>query len=301
MKSSITQLLILVLSAGALTACGDFSHRFSAYDANSDYNNRRTSQSAAAGDGFEVFKTGLYKFVTDKGCAQCHGDVVNPKFANSDPQTAYDAASQLVDFDSPATSRLVRYAGNSHCGVIACSDAANSGIVEQLLIEWATAEKAVVQPVDPTQPVKNSFQTESKSVPGNLPSLMANPVVMRFALSKLQPQMSSVSSAILEIEIQMANATHYRISRPKIVGNSAAISLDSLHVFVKSASDSGLGLEDTNQGSLWVNSPVTLQPTSLPGNLPTGPLTVGILHNNAIQLPALSSSDQLTIVIDSLK
>ncbi len=71
-----------------------------------------------------AFQGSFYTFATAM-CAGCHNEKPNegvlvpqnPLFACSNVEYAYVAAKPFVDFSSPASSRLVEYAGNNHCGI----------------------------------------------------------------------------------------------------------------------------------------------------------------------------------------
>lgn len=70
------------------------------------------------------FQTSFYPLAVEM-CAGCHNEKPNlgvlvpqnPLFACSNPTFAYTAAKPFVDFKTPASSLLVQFAGNNHCGI----------------------------------------------------------------------------------------------------------------------------------------------------------------------------------------
>lgn len=264
--------------------------------------------STASVEGLEGFKTTFYAFTKSQNCVKCHGSVVSPYFASPDVNVAYDFASKLVDFDNPTASVIATYAGNSHCGDTPCSDPANTPVVKELLTAWAAAENqsaADGDDGDGTEPPPAAgppkYITAAVAVPANITGLNVAPKVMRFQLSQMTSVPASLNRAVLEIEIQTANANTYRINRIKIGGNTAAVSIRRIHVYVKTAGASGLGVEDLNQGNLW-NSVVATAPVfALPANLPAGPLAATPLSTTALFVEKLSATDVITIGIEEIQ
>lgn len=253
--------------------------------------------------GFLEFQNGLYAFVKAQNCVKCHGAAVNPMFAAPDARAAYQNAKTRVDFSATGSSKFIPYAGNNHCGDVACSNPANSATVRTLLEEWADAETddGDADP-NPVQPGANQFVTAGVNVPANLPTLMAaTPAVIRFQLAQLNPAVPALAGAVLELEIQKSNPTTYRINRPKIVGNTAPVQIDGIHVFVKPSGMAGLGVEDTNQGDLWADIAVTAQIAPRPAVLPSTPLTATPLQTQAIFIPIQSATDVITVVLDNVR
>lgn len=260
--------------------------------------------------GLEAFRTGLYAFAAPStSCGLCHASVQVPLFASPDLATAYAAASPLVDFANPTNSLFIVYAGNNHCGVASvCGPGAGSAaIVQQDLLQWASAEAPPSGGGSPPT-AQATFLTASMPIPAmaTLPTLMTGkPALLRFALSDLKPAVASLATAVLELEIVAPNPTEYRLTNPKVGGNTAAIQLTGLHVFVKPASVAGPGSEDMNQGDTWVGIVVDIPASTLPSPLPTTPLTVAPLDTRAIAVGAYTSSnvlnDTITVGIDGLQ
>ena len=274
-----------ILMAGALVACGTAQSNI-------------TMGNSTASAGFEQFKTGFYQFTQTQNCAMCHGHFQVPLFAVADPAAAYQAAIGLLNKTDPANSLFASYAGNNHCGQTICSDAAVVPTVKMYMQQWAAAENGGGTSV-PTGP---KYLTGEVAVPANLPSLMsATPAVMRFNLSTLNPTFAAFSGAVLEIEIQRSNATTYRLNNVKVAGNSAAVMVTGIHVYVKAAGTAGKGTEDTAQGAGWISVSATAPVFALPNPLPTGPLGATPLSTTSINVNQSSTSDVLTIGIDNLQ
>jgi mono/diheme cytochrome c family protein len=98
--------------------------------------------------GFQAFKGSFYLFATNN-CAQCHGALQTPQFAIANAESAYANAKaqplnpgdlRLADFNSPADSLLVLYAGNRHCQLANCTGTTQSSAALAALIVWANAE-----------------------------------------------------------------------------------------------------------------------------------------------------------------
>lgn len=250
-----------------------------------------------------AFRAGFYAFATKPGsCVVCHATVKGPFFAAPDLTTAYGEAKPLVDFNNPDASEFVTYAGNNHCGMSLCSGAANEASVRAMLANWATSELAVnTVPGGVPGSLTPKYLTAPLAVPATLPPLTtATPAVMRFPLNQLSPAIASLSNAVLEIEIQQLSMGTYRINRAKIMGNSAAVSITGLHVYVKATGSAGLGVEDKGQSVIWAAVQATAPVSTLPGNLPVGPLNATPLVTDAIAVQAQSTADLITIGIQDI-
>lgn len=269
----------------SIAACDGESHK--------DFGSHGLSSASLGGE--QAFKSTFYAFTQTQNCKMCHATLVSPFFASADLDVAYGFATQLVDFSKPAESVFVKYAGNSHCGSSPCADSANSEVVKKLLIQWAQAEGGGGGAGGP------AFLTSTLAVPADLPSIMAaRPALMRFPLSALSKPVASLSNAILEIEIQKANLTNYRVNRIKIAGNTAAVLIKGVHVYVKPAGSGGLGVEDQNQGDLWNELEATAPVFALPRNLPSTPLTATPLSTQALGIQIQSGADAITIGIEEI-
>jgi len=271
------------------------------YDQTNAHSFDESTGGGASEKGFKEFEKGFYAFVKAQNCVKCHGAVVNPMFAAADARAAYANAKTRVDFGAPQNSKFIAYVGNGHCGDVACSNAANSSVMQGHLQAWATAELDTADPVDPQDPGVNKFVTAAVNLPANIPTLAsANPALIRFQLSQLAPNVPALANAILEIEVHMANPTTYRMNRPKIVGNSAPVSLDGIHIFIKPAAMAGLGIEDPN-GAAWSVIAVTAAIAQRPATLPTTPLAATPLRTNAIFMGMQSAADAVTVVLDNVR
>lgn len=287
-------LFILVVG---LTGCAQAGQ--SAHTGSSDAGG--TSVNAA---GLEAFKTGVYAYANSQGCVKCHGTVVTPKFASPNLNEAYAAAKSSVDFNALDTSALVVYAGNSHCGDQACSNPANVAAIKALVSQWVTAETAPTNNNGggtTTPPAQAKFVTGSMALPATIPTIMVtNPAVVRFPLSALNPPVSSLTNAILEVEVQMSNATTYRFRRPKIVGNSAAVNVKGVHLYIRPAELTGIGNEDVNQTLIWNMINVTAAVFAKPATLPATPLGATPLSTSSVFYSKIGVGDVIAIGFDDL-
>jgi hypothetical protein len=286
LKGIVLSVVGMGLTIG-ITACDGESHK--------EFSSGGFSSASLSGE--QAFKSTLYAFTQTQNCKMCHATLVSPFFASADLNVAYGFATQLVDFSNPTESVFVKYAGNSHCGASPCSDLANSEVVKNLLIQWAQAEGGTSGGAGGP-----SYLTSTIAVPANLPSITATrPAVMRFPLSALSKPVASLNKAILEIEIQKANLTNYRVNRIKIAGNTAAVRIKGVHVYVKPAGSAGLGVEDQNQGDLWNDLDATAPVFALPANLPATPLTATPLSTEALGIQIQSGADAVTIGIEEIQ
>jgi hypothetical protein len=81
-------------------------------------------QPAPQASAVAAFQSSFYAFAVSS-CSGCHNEKPNegvlvpqnPLFACSNVTFAYVAAKPFVDFQTPANSPLVKYAGNNHCGI----------------------------------------------------------------------------------------------------------------------------------------------------------------------------------------
>lgn len=291
----------LIIAIGILpltwNACSKFG---TSPDAASMLLGSQDNNQQAPTSGSEAFKTGFYSFVNTQGCVQCHAANVHPTFASPDFATAYAAArgplngstAPLIDFNNPDASIFIVYAGNGHCNATPCSDPNVRPTVKTLLQTWALAEGGSIAPTGP-----NIYATASMPIPASLPILTAgNPVVIRFDLSKLQPAVPALSGAVFEVSIQKANPTEYRLINPRLAGNTQAVTVKGIHVYVRAASGTGLGVEDQSQGAAWTGVNTQLMPSTVPA---TGALTGTPLSSVPLFTPTQSEPDVLTIGFDS--
>ena len=276
------------------------------------------ASASATGPGIDSFEKGFWSFARKQGCVKCHGDIVHPMFASSDLQKAYQEAKgfrigstteRLIEFDEPTAAVFIVYAGNAHCGDTPCSDPGVRPEVTAALEAWALAEttqssSAQTPPAGGgSTPVSlANYYTESLALPATIPAATsANPAVLRFPLKNLKPDLAALKDAILEIEIQMINPTTYRVLKPKVAGNSAPVTFEGIHVYVKQASGGGIGNEDGDQGELWVDASGTAAVFALPRTMPTTPLRATPIVPGAILIEKLSASDALTVGFEDVR
>lgn len=266
-----------------------------------------SSQGGGSAAGLAAFQNGYYTFTKSRGCTACHGTTQSPLFDVGDVNAAYNAARIFVDFKNPTGSLLITYAGNSHCAAALCSDPSVSTSVQALIVDWANAENASSSGGNngggggtSTGTVK--YVTAATALPKTIPTLMssATPALLRIPLSSLNPPVASLSKAILEVEVTLINPTWYRFSKPKIAGNTAAVSVSGLHLYVRGPLvTTGLGTEDPNQGDTW-NSilNVTAAIFALPATLPTTALGATPITTNSVYDPIVTTT--LTTTPDSV-
>lgn len=286
--------MILVLSYG-LMAC-DAIHDHASNVASS-------SEAPITADQVQAFQSTVYAFGTAQGCVNCHANRVSPAWMNSDTTMAYGLARNLVDFNNPTASLFATYVANNHCGNAICSDPANIPVMQQALTSWAQAEIILAGGGAPvtrgTTLAKPTYATETLAIPSSLPLITSTGVaVLRFDLSKLTPKVAKLQGAILEISIRSYNTSNseYKVFNPRLVGTTVPVTLNGLHVYVRAATGTGLGVEDVNQGDLWSALNVTASPVALPLPLPTGPITAAPqLTAISLGIQAQSAADVLTI------
>lgn len=300
-----------------LTACGA-SHVSSPKQTGSSSNNV-----ASSGAGYEAFKTSFYAFAQSQNCVKCHGSLVTPKFANSDPAQAYQQArgneigssTPLIDFNNPNSSVFAVYAGNGHCNDTPCSNPANTATVQSLLATWAAAEKAgggsTTTGGGTGSAVTPKYLTANLSLPATIANYDAATnasTPLRFNLNQAMPADlgAKYANAILEVEVRYTgpSQTHYRFNRMKIYGNNAAGTIVGLHLYIKGASDAGMGNEDLQQTMLWNSigkpTPVAVPVAARPGTLPATPVNVTPFSTTGLILPKIGAGDVITIGIEIL-
>ncbi|MGZ3721721.1 MAG: hypothetical protein ACXVA9_02245, partial [Bdellovibrionales bacterium] len=111
----------------------------------------------------------------------------------------------------------------------------------------------------------------------------------------------ALSKAILEVELNLYSAGEYKVSRAKIMGNTGAVTLHGIHVFVRPSTQTGIGMEDPNQGMGWVNVTGVALTSTLPATLPTTPLLATPIVTSAIGVVVHSPADVMTIGIDTIQ
>lgn len=295
-------LAVLVLAA-VFSACNPhIEPRFFAQGSNGNLN----------AEQILAYQTTFYAFAKSQGCVKCHESSVSPHFASKNINEAYRSARgfrngsttvKLIDFDTPVTSIFIDYAGNSHCSDTPCSDPDIRPVVQGALEMWAASELAVGRGGSAIPAKVPKFFTASLRVPASIPTIFVNtPAVMRFALSELKPKVPALEGAILEIEIQMVNETSYRLSKPKIAGNSASVAFTDLSVFIKTTDDPLThGHEDISQALNWHAVDATAAIFALPAPLPATPLAAVPLAGLPIYFQTSTKADYFTIGFGDIK
>lgn len=281
----------------SISACGP-SHN------GSQGNSTQASTAYASPESLQAFESTVYEFGRTQGCVRCHGQSVNPLWMNDTVRTAYSFARPFIDFRNPTTSLLATYTGNNHCNDPVCAVAANVLIMQDLLLQWSTVELSqsgsTGGPTGSGQTLATpSFVTATLPIPSSLPLITSGQAaVIRFDLGALNPLVANLTGAILEVSVQSYNSanTTYKIFNPRIYGNSSAITVTSIHAYVRPAAGSGLGTEDTNQGTAWDSVNATAAAIALPTTLPVGPMTgVMPLANTSLGIAVQSNADVITL------
>ncbi len=255
-------------------------------------------KSESLGDGsrgYVEFKNGLYAWAQQKNCTACHGSTIKPYFVNPDTTLAYNEAKAagIVDFNNYASSVVISHSGNGHCNVATCTSATNPDELRPLVQAWAKAESSSNPATLP------KLLTATLPLPATIPTTMvANPAILRFQLSGLG--IPSLANAFIEVEVQMITPDFYRISRPKIAGNSAAVTVTGLHVFIKGPNDGGIGTADA-EGMIWDDLNATADIFARPANLPATRIAANPLSRRSIQTPKKSMVDRMTLAFDDIK
>lgn len=254
--------------------------------------NSYSSIEAVSDTALAAFQNTVYSFGHSKACVKCHGASVNPMWLNSDVRMAYSFARPFLDVANPSASTFATYVSNRHCNDAACSDPANVAPMQDALFQWAEVELSeaggsLPGSATPTTLANPPFVTQPVAIPANLPVITTNQsVVMRFDLSQLAPNVPALNGAFLEINIQAYNSalTTYKLSNPRIVGNTAPVSYAGLHVYIRAATGTGLGQEFINGGCRWSPLMGSVQVAS------TSPLTP-----LSLAIPVQSVADVITI------
>lgn len=256
----------------------------------------------------QAFKNGYYAFSQSQGCVTCHASVVSPMFSSSNLTAAYTAAKSKVDFASVGSSVLISYVGNAHCSDSACSNPALAGTVQGYLESWAAAEASApsgggggggVGVVTPAVPPKHL--TAAVALPATIPSINQAAVPVRFLLNAMAPAFPALNNAVAELEVQRLGPGQYRVTRFKIAGASAPVRITGVHVYVRAAAATGIGVEDVYQGNLWKNDVLNVAVIARPNPLPATPMNVAVLETLALIMPAQSSADVLTIGFENIE
>jgi hypothetical protein len=235
--------------------------------------------------GAQAFVSGLYAFASPTtSCGECHGASQVPLFASTKVGFAYRSARLLVNFNDPDNSPFVAYATNNHCGLasVCGPDSGNGAVIADALSQWATAE------LSSGSGSSAKYLTASITIPNiaDLPTFRdGSPTVLQLPLSGLQPAVPSLSGAVLQLELVAPNPTEYRFSNPKIGGNTAAVTITGIHLFVKPAAADGVGSEDLTQGDTWDSDVVTIPAGSLSDAAP--------FDDRALNVGAYTTSDEL--------
>jgi hypothetical protein len=114
----------------------------------------------------------------------------------------------------------------------------------------------------------------------------------------MSPQNSLTNGGYFELQIQYLTPTMYRITSPKLAVTNATV-VSGVHVMLANASIPAPGMEyplAMDWSSIAVNQPAT----TIPNPLPKTSLNVTALTTDDMELPVLSTNDQLVIGFDQL-
>ena len=250
----------------------------------------------------QSFETTVYAFGQTQGCVKCHSANVNPQWMNPTVATAYSFAKPLLNINDPGSSIFATFVANNHCSDPICADPNNIPVMQDLLAQWATVEQsqsANNTPVTAGLPLSSPpFVTASVAIPAGLPTIAGTPAVVRFNLSNMTPAIAALNGATLELSIALYNSlgTTYKIFNPRLVGSTAQVTLNGMHVYIRPASGSGLGTEDVDQGLSWSQLSMIAPVIAAPSPLPTGPMTtISPLTSLSIGAAVQSAADVITV------
>lgn len=306
--------LILCL---VIMGCGSANHSDPTISTSNGSNGAHGSVSGA---GFQAFESGFYQFAKSQNCVKCHATLISPKFGSSDPAQAYAEARPLLVVGNPANSPFATYAGNGHCSDTPCSNPANTATLAPMIAAWAAAESSSGGgnnggnngggTVVPAKYVSASV---------TLPATIANydaaanaSTPLRFQLSQLNPAtgLAKLATAIVEVEVRYTgpSQTHYRFTRMKVYATNQAgqnLNITGMHLYIRSASETGMGVEDLQQTGPWNNIG---KPTALvapiqarPATLPATPVNVTVFSTQSVIYPKLGAGDVVTIGFENLQ
>jgi mono/diheme cytochrome c family protein len=287
-------------------------------DATLAFYQKKALATTSATTGIGAFTDTFYNFARTN-CASCHGATQAPTFAVSDVNAAYGTlkGTGFVSFANVSSSMIVTYAGNGHCGLPGCNG--NAAVAAEQVQAWADVENAVaagsgtgsgtgtgggaVGGTTVTGGAKaGATITTSLNLPATLPTGTTY-VPMRWQLSSVTPANALVAGAVFELEVQKLSATTYRVRNPKIAGLKSPVRVTGIHVFVKAATDTGIGVEDLGAGSVWENDVVSVPVTTLPGTLPATPLSITTfvpMDSFSMVIGVRSNQDAFTVSFDTL-
>lgn len=294
---ALQKMIVATMVMPSLMAC-DASHLAGNVTENSSVQTVSVSPEAIA-----AFQDSVYYYGQIQGCVRCHGSRVSPNWMSSNIDLAYAVARPLLDINNSSVSVFAYYAGNNHCNDPVCADPANVAVMQGYLQQWAATEVIVAgggsQPVTGGPLPNPTYVTVSLPVPANLPTIFsASPAVIRFQLAQLSPPVPKLASAVLEISIQSYNVNNseYKVFNPRIIGATGPVDINGIHVYVRTSTGTGLGIEDVNQGDLWSNVKVTVPATAKPVTFPTTPYAaVSPMTSIPLAIQAQSATDVLTI------
>lgn len=294
----LLKLLVIGISISGLVACEEAGHHSFKDDASNSPLVVIDSQQL-----LDAYQNTVYAFGQSQGCVNCHQARISPNWLSTNLEQAYSVARLRLDVNNPSVSSFAYYAGNNHCNNPICADPANVTVMQELLTQWAATEITVAgganQPTTGGPLANPSFVTAAMPIPSPLPTIFqATPAVIRFQLSQLNPPVPALANAILEISIQSYNASfsEYKVFNPRIIGATGPVRVSGMHVYIRQSAQTGLGIEDVNQGDLWSGVNYNVPMSLVPSPLPNGPITsVSPIVAQALAIQALSASDVLTI------
>ncbi len=266
-------------------------------------NNNTGTTTANTETGLQAFQSGLYNFANTQGCVSCHAAAVAPFFASPDINTAYTQAATLVNFADPTSSLFVSKSGNNHCGVASCQGTSNPATVSSLLVQWANAVNSAGSGAVAATPMP-TYMTATVAMPTTIPafSATATPAVVNFQLSNMTPALSGLAQAILQVEVQMVNATTYMFTNPRIGGTTVPVTIGGIHIFIRpSGTATGVGTEGSDPANLWDGlTGLTAAAFAITTMNPTAPIAAVTLTKQPVYVQELSAADSITIGIDSI-
>jgi hypothetical protein len=178
--------------------------------------------------------------------------------------------------------------------------------VQNALLAWANAELGAGRGGagaggDDGMP-GSKLLTSTLAIPSNLPDLTAaTPGVLRFPLNDFAAKVPGLKNAVFEVELQLINPTTYRMSKPKIVGNTAEVKVSGIHVYLRAAAGTGPGTEDARQSEPWISVSATAAAFAMPKTPPKGPYSATPLSSLSLAIPVPDPSTVMTIGFDSLE
>lgn len=164
--------------------------------------------------------TSVWNTVFQVYCVSCHGVFQNPKFADPNPETAYNAVIGVID-------QLDERAQNGHCNNNSlCAHAPGSAVVAEIQdfqSKYSNGCQDDSPPVvcnPPIQGAASPIQVGDYEL--NLSSLIGEAILIRFTIIQVSP-----------------GAPFYRVNSIAIVNNTTGeVTLNGAQLFVENGTDS---------------------------------------------------------------